>query len=79
MNIATDLDTNLAIVKQNEFKKNYRAKHAKLAKASPRPRFFIKLYLGVLCVPFVVAQDMLCARYNLFLSSRRRKNSNMFG
>jgi hypothetical protein len=28
------LATNQAIVKQNEFKKNYRAKHAKLAKGN---------------------------------------------
>ena len=34
------LDTNQGIVKQNEFKKIYRAKHAKLAKAPPVPPFF---------------------------------------
>jgi hypothetical protein len=33
------LDTNEAIVEQSEFKKIYRAKHAKLAKASPFPVF----------------------------------------
>jgi hypothetical protein len=80
------LDSILSIVEQIQWKKNYRAKRAKLAKASPPPIFF-KLYLGVpfdlaqdmLGVPFVVAQDMLCARYNFFLSFRRRKNSNIFG
>ena len=65
------LDSYLRNVEQNECKKSYRAKNAKLAKASPTPSFFTKLYLGVLGV--------LCARYNLFLSSRRRKNSNRFG
>jgi hypothetical protein len=75
------------LLKQNEFKKNYRAKHAKLAKASPTTPVFIKLYFGVpfdvaqdmLGVPFDSAQDMLGARYNLFLSSRGQKNSNVFG
>jgi hypothetical protein len=65
------VDSNHRIVKQNEFKKFYRAKHAKLAKAPPTRPFFIKLCLGVLGV--------LCARSNLFRSSRNRKNSNMFG
>jgi hypothetical protein len=72
------VDTNQGIVKQNEFKKNYRAKHAKLAKAFPTPHYN-KLYLGVLGVPFVVAQDMLCARYNFSQSFRPRKISNIFG
>jgi hypothetical protein len=43
------------------------------------PPFFINLYLGVLGVSFVVAQDMLGASSNLFLSSRRRQISNMLG
>jgi len=44
------LDTNQEIVKQNEFKKIYRAKHPKLAKAPPISTFFvIEIYLGVLC------------------------------
>ena len=68
------VDTNQGIISQNEVKKIYRAKHAKLAKASPRPRLFVQINLGD---PFDAAQDMLCelcARYNLFLSSFRRKN-----
>jgi hypothetical protein len=34
-----ELDTNQGVVSQIEFKKIYRAKHAKLAKAPPTPRF----------------------------------------
>jgi hypothetical protein len=34
------VDTNQGLVKQNEFKKIYRAKHAKLAKAPPLPVFY---------------------------------------
>jgi hypothetical protein len=37
------------------------------------------LSFSFLGVPFDGTQDMLCARYNLFRSSRDRKNSNMFG
>ena len=37
-----ELDTNQGIVKQNEFKTIYRAKHAKLAKAPPIPTFFYR-------------------------------------
>jgi hypothetical protein len=33
------LVTNQGVVELDEFKKNYRAKHAKLAKASPIPPF----------------------------------------
>ena len=38
--VAQCLDNNRWIVKQDEFKNNYRAKHAKLAKASPTPPVF---------------------------------------
>jgi hypothetical protein len=56
-------------VKQ-DFKKTYRAKHAKLAKALLIPPVFIKFHLGVLCA--------LCASH-LFSDSVSQCFSNMFG
>ena len=44
------IDTNQVIIKQNEFKKNSRAKHAKLAKASPTPPFLSNYILASLAV-----------------------------
>jgi hypothetical protein len=45
-NAITILDSILSIVEQNQWKKNYRAKHAKLAKASPTPLFFSNYILA---------------------------------
>jgi hypothetical protein len=42
-NTIASLDTDRGIVSQNELKKIYRAKHAKLAKAPPIPFFYRNL------------------------------------
>jgi hypothetical protein len=67
------------IVSENEFEKNYRAKHAKLAKASPTPRFLSNYILASLAFPSTMLRT--CFGRDTIFSYRLvfEKNSNMFG
>jgi hypothetical protein len=77
-NAITILDSILSIVEQNQWKKNYRAKHAKLAKASPTPLFFQIISWR----PWRSLRRCLghaLREIHFFSIFRRRKNSKMFG